>query len=113
MAQAEHTFSLNTEATQRSLWLGDLSQWMDEAFLFNLFVGTGQLVSVKLIRNRTTGVSEGYAFLEFRTHEVSGLEGCDVSPRLCAQCVPQDCGSRLCVAHSLGCCWARRLPTQS
>ena len=62
---------LSTEQTQRSLWLGDLSPWMDEGFLFNLFVGTGQLVSVKLIRNRTTGLSEGYAFLEFRTHEAA------------------------------------------
>ena len=42
---------MNTEQTQRSLWLGDLAPWMDEAFLFNLFVGTGQLVSVKLIRS--------------------------------------------------------------
>ncbi|GAB4813815.1 hypothetical protein N2152v2_000861 [Parachlorella kessleri] len=62
---------MNTEQTQRSLWLGDLAPWMDEAFLFNLFVGTGQLVSVKLIRNRATGASEGYSFLEFRTHEAA------------------------------------------
>lgn len=62
---------LNTEQTQRSLWLGDLPPWVDEAFLFNLFVATNQLVSVKLIRNRTTGLSEGYAFLEFRTHEAA------------------------------------------
>ena len=60
---------LSTEQTQRSLWLGDLAAWIDEAFLYNVFVGTNQLVSVKLIRNRATGASEGYAFLEFRTHE--------------------------------------------
>ena len=48
---------LSTEQTQRSLWIGDLAPWMDEAFLFNLFVGTNQLVSVKLIRNRATGAS--------------------------------------------------------
>ena len=46
---------MNTEQTQRSLWLGDLAPWMDEAFLFNLFVGTGQLVSVKLIRSVISG----------------------------------------------------------
>ena len=28
-------------------------------------------ISVKLIRNRSTGASEGYAFLEFRTHETA------------------------------------------
>lgn len=62
---------LSTEQTQRSLWLGDLAPWIDENFLFSLFVGTNQLVSVKLIRNRVTGASEGYAFLEFRTHEAA------------------------------------------
>lgn len=62
---------LSTEQTQRSLWLGDLPQWIDEAFLLGIFAGTNQLVSVKLIRNRATGASEGYAFLEFRTHEAA------------------------------------------
>lgn len=62
---------LSSEQTQRSLWLGDLAPWIDEGFLYNIFVATSQLVSVKLIRNRTTGVSEGYAFLEFRTHDAA------------------------------------------
>lgn len=60
---------LSTEQTQRSLWLGDLPPWVDEGFLINIFAPTHQLVSVKLIRNRATGTSEGYAFLEFVTHE--------------------------------------------
>ena len=59
---------LNIEQTQRSLWLGDLPTWVDEAFLVNVFAPTQQLTSVKLIRNRMTGVSEGYAFLEFQNH---------------------------------------------
>lgn len=62
---------LSSEQTQRSLWLGDLPQWVDESHLYNIFVITGQLVSVKLIRNRSSGLSEGYAFLEFRTHEAA------------------------------------------
>lgn len=62
---------LSTEQTQRSLWLGDLPPWIDENFLFGVFGPTNQLVSVKLIRNRSTGVSEGYAFLEFSTHEAA------------------------------------------
>ncbi len=62
---------LSTEQTQRSLWLGDLPPWVDEGFLLGIFAGTNQLVSVKLIRNRSTGASEGYAFLEFRTHEAA------------------------------------------
>ena len=39
--------------------VGDLAPWMDESFLYNIFVSTQQLVSVKLIRNRATGQSEG------------------------------------------------------
>lgn len=39
--------------------VGDLQPWMDESFLYNIFVSTNQLVSVKLIRNRATGQSEG------------------------------------------------------
>lgn len=27
------------QASQRSLWMGDLAAWMDEAFLFGLFQG--------------------------------------------------------------------------
>lgn len=62
---------LNSEQSSRSLWIGDLPGWIDEGFLYNLFVGTNQLASVKLIRNRTTALSEGYAFLEFRAHEAA------------------------------------------
>ncbi|KAL4854055.1 Polyadenylate-binding protein RBP45 [Chlorella vulgaris] len=63
----------SAEAASHSLWVGDLAPWMDESFLYNIFVSTNQLVSVKLIRNRATGASEGYAFLEFRTHEAADM----------------------------------------
>ncbi|KAG6385566.1 hypothetical protein SASPL_154402 [Salvia splendens] len=52
----------------RSLWIGDLQYWMDEAYLSSCFYSTGELVSAKVIRNKQTGQSEGYGFLEFRTH---------------------------------------------
>lgn len=61
--------TLTTEQTQRSLWIGDLGPWMDEAFLVNAFASTNALLSVKLIKNRITGMSEGYGFLEFNSHE--------------------------------------------
>lgn len=63
----------SAEVASKSLWVGDLQPWMDESFLYNIFVSTNQLVSVKLIRNRATGSSEGYAFLEFRTHEAAEM----------------------------------------
>ncbi|KAK3027947.1 hypothetical protein RJ639_039414 [Escallonia herrerae] len=51
----------------RSLWIGDLQYWMDETYIQNCFVQTGELVSVKIIRNKLTQQPEGYGFLEFRS----------------------------------------------
>ena len=59
---------LNTEQTSRSLWIGDLPSWVEESYLFNLFAGSNHLLSVKLIRNRSTGLSEGYGFLRIPEH---------------------------------------------
>lgn len=56
---------------QKTLWIGDLAPWMDEAFLYSVFSPTKQLVSVKIIRNKATGASEGYAFLEMSSHEAA------------------------------------------
>ncbi|KAL2496140.1 Polyadenylate-binding protein RBP45B [Forsythia ovata] len=52
----------------RSLWIGDLQYWMDENYLTSCFYHTGELLSAKVIRNKQTGQSEHYGFLEFRTH---------------------------------------------
>lgn len=55
----------------KTLWMGDLAPFMDEAFLHALFAPTKQLVSVKVIRNKLSGASEGYAFVELNTHEAA------------------------------------------
>ncbi|XP_073302857.1 polyadenylate-binding protein RBP45 [Primulina huaijiensis] len=52
----------------RSLWIGDLQYWMDEQFLYSCFASTGEVASVKVIRNKQTGESEGYGFIEFVSH---------------------------------------------
>lgn len=52
----------------RTLWMGDLAYWMDENFLYSLFVPTGALQTVKIIRNKASNASEGYGFVEFATH---------------------------------------------
>ncbi|CAN4078333.1 unnamed protein product [Withania somnifera] len=52
----------------RSLWIGDLQFWMDEQYLVSCFAQTGELVSAKVIRNKLTGQSEGYGFIEFVSH---------------------------------------------
>ncbi|KAL1336985.1 hypothetical protein HN51_031437 [Arachis hypogaea] len=49
----------------RTIWLGDLHHWMDENYLVNCFAHTGEVLSAKVIRNKQTGQSEGYGFVEF------------------------------------------------
>ncbi|KAG0492896.1 hypothetical protein HPP92_006294 [Vanilla planifolia] len=51
----------------RTLWIGDLQYWMDESYVYNCFVSTGEVVSIKLIRNKQTGQLEGYGFIDFMT----------------------------------------------
>ncbi|XP_051125045.1 polyadenylate-binding protein RBP45 isoform X2 [Andrographis paniculata] len=52
----------------RSLWIGDLQYWMDEQYLYSCFATAGEVVSTKVIRNKQTGQSEGYGFIEFVSH---------------------------------------------
>ncbi|KAL2523992.1 Polyadenylate-binding protein RBP45B [Abeliophyllum distichum] len=52
----------------RSLWIGDLQYWMDEQYILNIFATAGEVVSVKIIRNKQTAQSEGYGFIEFVSH---------------------------------------------
>ncbi|KAG5247683.1 hypothetical protein OIU77_021083 [Salix suchowensis] len=53
----------NEEA--KTIWVGDLLHWMDETYLHNCFSHTGEVSSVKIIRNKQTGQLEGYGFIEF------------------------------------------------
>ncbi|MBA0708427.1 hypothetical protein Golax_023554, partial [Gossypium laxum] len=52
----------------RTLWIGDLQFWVDESYLNSCFAHTGELVSIKIIRNKITGLPEGYGFVEFVSH---------------------------------------------
>ncbi|KAJ4963316.1 hypothetical protein NE237_023255 [Protea cynaroides] len=49
----------------KTIWVGDLHYWMDENYLNNCFAHTGEVISIKVIRNKQTGQSEGYGFVEF------------------------------------------------
>ncbi|KAG6515430.1 polyadenylate-binding protein RBP47-like [Zingiber officinale] len=53
---------------KRTIWVGDLQYWMDENYLHSCFGHTGEVVSIKVIRNKQTGQSEGYGFVEFHSH---------------------------------------------
>ncbi|CAH1450383.1 unnamed protein product [Lactuca virosa] len=52
----------------KTIWVGDLQHWMDEAYLQSCFSQTGEVQSIKLIRNKQTGQSERYGFIEFLSH---------------------------------------------
>ncbi|VFQ67894.1 unnamed protein product [Cuscuta campestris] len=52
----------------RTIWIGDLQQWMDEGYLHSCFAPAGEVISVKIIRNKLTGQSERYGFVEFSAH---------------------------------------------
>ncbi|XP_059665255.1 polyadenylate-binding protein RBP47B' [Cornus florida] len=52
----------------RTLWIGDLQYWIDDSYLHNCFSHTGEVVSIKIIRNKITGQPEGYGFVEFNSH---------------------------------------------
>ncbi|KAK8494852.1 hypothetical protein V6N12_055173 [Hibiscus sabdariffa] len=52
----------------RTLWIGDLQYYMDENYLLSCFAQTGEVASVKVIRNKQTGQMEGYGFIEFVSH---------------------------------------------
>ena len=55
----------------RTLYIGDLPQWVDENYLFSVFSTYGELDNLKIIRNKLTGVSEGYGFFDFRSHQAA------------------------------------------
>ncbi|KAJ6816033.1 polyadenylate-binding protein RBP47-like [Iris pallida] len=52
----------------RTIWAGDLHYWMDENYLHSCFAHAAEVISIKVIRNKHTGQSEGYGFVEFSTH---------------------------------------------
>ncbi|KAI3815190.1 hypothetical protein L1987_14850 [Smallanthus sonchifolius] len=61
----------NTSEDNNTIWIGDLQHWMDESYLQSCFAQTGEVASIKLIRNKQTGQSERYGFIEFQSHEAA------------------------------------------
>ncbi|KAL0916941.1 hypothetical protein M5K25_014496 [Dendrobium thyrsiflorum] len=55
----------------RTLWVGDLQYWMDENYIYNCFSQTGEVLSVKIIRNKHTQQSEGYGFIDFASRSMA------------------------------------------
>ncbi|KAI4339849.1 hypothetical protein MLD38_024744 [Melastoma candidum] len=67
---SRHKGSNNGESN-RTIWVGDLHHWMDENYLHSCFASSGEIASIKVIRNKHTGLSEGYGFVEFFSHAMA------------------------------------------
>uniref|UniRef100_A0ACD5UNE3 Uncharacterized protein n=1 Tax=Avena sativa TaxID=4498 RepID=A0ACD5UNE3_AVESA len=59
--------------TRRSLRIGGLLDWMDEDYLQSCFYSSSELLSVVIKRDKETGQSEGFGFLNFTNHEIAEL----------------------------------------
>ena len=69
-----------------NLYVGNLSFETNEDTLRTLFAEYGEIASVNLITDRTTGQSRGFAFVEMSTEQaaqqaMSGLNGKQVDDR--------------------------------
>ncbi|KNA16762.1 hypothetical protein SOVF_086270 [Spinacia oleracea] len=67
-APQPHHHQPQTLEEVRTLWIGDLQIWVDESYILNCFAQSGEVISVKVIRNKLTGHPEGYGFVEFVSH---------------------------------------------
>ncbi|KAK1308552.1 Polyadenylate-binding protein RBP47 [Acorus calamus] len=67
-AAASAASEASSSEENKTVWIGDLHYWMDENYLHNCFSHTGEVLSIKVIRNKQTGHSEGYGFVEFHSH---------------------------------------------
>lgn len=61
----------SAESIAKTLYIGDLAYWMDENYLYGLFAHTREVTSVRLIRNKATGASEGYGFIDFCSRDAA------------------------------------------
>jgi len=58
--------------SSKTLWIGDLENNMDEFFLKSIISALGyekELINIKLIRDKVTGIPLKYGFLEFHNNQ--------------------------------------------
>ena len=64
------SFVCPVSVQSRSLWIGELENWMDENYISGNFSHYGYKVkTVKIIRDKNTKSVMGYGFVEFYTPE--------------------------------------------
>ncbi|KAJ3146224.1 hypothetical protein HDU89_006365 [Geranomyces variabilis] len=52
-------------ASNSILWMGDLEPWMDENYIRQLWMSMGEVVNVKMIRDKISNSNAGYCFVDF------------------------------------------------
>src|SRR5689334_6061162 len=74
---------INNQSQQnqtRTLWIGDIESWMDEKFLMKTFSELSKIIkflplatvkNVKIMRDKNTGLTQGYGFVEFDSPEIA------------------------------------------
>jgi RNA recognition motif-containing protein len=65
--------------TSKTLWIGEIDSWMDEKFLIKIFSDYANVKNIKVIRDKVTGIHQGYGFVEFESSEVASyiLQNCN------------------------------------
>ncbi len=62
----------NYDKSSKSLWIGELEQWMDSSYLIESCLSYNiPIKSAKIIRDRKNGCSMGYGFLIFDSKEIA------------------------------------------
>lgn len=70
----------------KKIYVGNMSYSTNEATLNELFASYGEVISAKIISDKFTGKSKGFAFVEMQNEEeamaaISGLNGKEVNGR--------------------------------
>ena len=55
----------------KSLWMGEIEPWMEESSISGLYSNIASVVSVKIIKDKMTGLPSGYGFVEFENHDTA------------------------------------------
>jgi len=63
--------SNSSDASIRTLWIGEIDSWMDENYIAGMFGRMGFMVQAKIIRDKSTGASAGYGFVEFPDGQIA------------------------------------------
>ncbi|KAJ3004892.1 UNVERIFIED_CONTAM: tRNA selenocysteine 1-associated protein 1, partial [Siphonaria sp. JEL0065] len=71
---AANPAGVTLDPSKTTLWMGELEPWMDENYIRQLWNSIGENVTVKMIRDKMTGQSAGYCFVDFGNNTSAGRQ---------------------------------------